>query len=295
MSDKSLTVIGATGYLSVPIVKRLNQRGVKIKAIVRDLSKAKELLPASVELVQGDVESVASLTQALKGTENLYIHLNTTTLDDSLPFYQEREGIQNIVTAAKENGIKQIMQIGGIDSLKKEFNLKGEYLKTNVIRDQGMDYIKASGIAYTFFHCSFFLDSFPLYLQEGVFNVVGQLDQYPLWFINTTDYADTIYAAIGNPEAFNKAYAVQGADSTDFKSAAEKFVSKFDPSAKVEQHSKEVIPMMGFPEEEAAFMEHIATVVEQLKEDFVAQDTWSQLHKPTMSIEEFSQSLVQSS
>lgn len=291
MQNKSLTVIGATGYLSVAIVKRLVEKGAQVKAVVRNMEKARELLPNSVELVYGDVGDRESLEKALEGTEQLYIHLNTTTLDQSLPFYEEREGVQNIVEAAKKNGVKQIMQISGIDTLKREFNLKGEWLKTNFIRSKGHEYIRESGIPFTFFHCSFFLDSFPLYVQDGLFAIIGELDKYPLWYINTRDYADMIYAAIGNPVAYNKAYPVQGKDSTDFKSAATRFMSVFNPEGTVEQYPKDAISMMGFPEEEEIFMEHIATVVEQLKEEFISQETWAELAEPQLSIEDFAATL----
>ena len=40
---KKITVIGATGNLAVPVIKELVAKGVQVKAIVRDIQKAKEL------------------------------------------------------------------------------------------------------------------------------------------------------------------------------------------------------------------------------------------------------------
>ncbi len=292
MQNKSLTVIGATGYLSVPIIHRLVEKGVKIRAIVRNIDKGKELLPESVELVHGDVEDRSSLEKALAGSEHVYIHLNTETLDTTLPFYQEREGVRNIVEASKVNGVKQILQIGGIEQVRKDFSVNGEYLQTSLIRDEGMQFVRDSGIAYTLFHCSFFLDSFPLWIEDGVFSVLGEVDKYPLWYINTTDYADTIYGAIANPAAYNKQFTVQGKEGTNFKSAAQRFMSVFNPAGKVEQYPIEAVGMMGLPEEAAEFMKHVSSFVEQLKEEFVSQDTWDQLSTPQLSIEEFAASLT---
>lgn len=172
-TTKALTVVGATGNLAVPVIHRLVEKGIQIKAVVRDPENAKELLPESVEIIYGDVKDVSSLNDAFQGTEHIYISLNTTSLNPELPFHTEREGVKNIVDAAKHNGVKQIMQIVGIDSLHEEFATKGMIYKTNLIRIPGMETIKKSGIPYTFYHCSFFLDSFPKFIQDKHFAIIG--------------------------------------------------------------------------------------------------------------------------
>jgi len=48
---------------------------------------------------------------------------------------------------------------------------------------------------------------------------------------------------------------------------------------------------MGLPPEEEAFMEHMLSYVEQLKEECVAEETWKELGEPHMTIETFAQFL----
>jgi uncharacterized protein YbjT (DUF2867 family) len=48
-------VAGATGETGRRIVQQLVEQGVEVRAMVRDLEKAKALLPGAVELVQGDL------------------------------------------------------------------------------------------------------------------------------------------------------------------------------------------------------------------------------------------------
>ena len=285
-TNKTLTIVGATGKLSVPIIHRLLETGTQIKAVVRNLEKAKKLLPEAVNLVYGDVEDVHSLKKAFQGTDHIYIHLNTTSLNPNLPFYSEREGVKNIVEAAKHNGVQQIMQIGGIESLHRDFAVEGMQLKTSLIRDQGMECIKESGIPYTFLFCSFFLDSFPLYIQDKQFAVIGDL-KHPVYFINTTILAQTIYRAIGNVNAYHQSFAVQGKEGIPFPEAAKRFVDVYDPEVTVENYPIAAIKAMGLPPEEEAFMEHIMTFVEQLKEEPVAEETWRILGEPDMNLEAF--------
>jgi uncharacterized protein YbjT (DUF2867 family) len=48
-------VVGATGQTGRRIVQELVKRNVPVRALVRDLQKAKEILPPEAELVVGDV------------------------------------------------------------------------------------------------------------------------------------------------------------------------------------------------------------------------------------------------
>jgi uncharacterized protein YbjT (DUF2867 family) len=289
-TQKHLTVIGATGYLAVPVIKSLLQRSVKIKAVVRDLSKAAKFLPAEVEIVRADVSDVQRLKTALQGSRAVYITLNTTSLDTELPFHAEREGVMNIVEAAKATGVTQLMQIVGIDCLHEEFAIDGMVYKTNLIREPGMAAICQSGIPYTFFHCSFFLDSFPVFIEEGIFAIMGNY-QHPVYYTNTTDLAKNIANAIDNPAAYNQAFAVQGKEGMNFVEAAKRFVAEYDPSVKVEVYPLETVRQLGYPKEQEIFMHHMLSYVEQLSENPVSDKTWQLLGEPEHSIANFARSL----
>lgn len=287
---KSLTVIGATGSLAVPVIKELMRKGVQVKAVVRDLDKARTLLPAEATLVQADVQDVHSLKKALQGSGAVYLSLNTTSLDPGLPFHTEREGIINVVEAAKSTGVSQIMQLAGIDLLHKEFAVEGMEYGTNVIRKPGMEAIRQSGIPYTFFHGSMFLDSIPGMIENSTFYVMGDF-KYPIYFTNTTDLATHIYHAIDNPQAYNQAFAVQGKEGVNFVEAAKRFVAAFDPEVKVEELPLETVRQLGFPQEQEDFMYHMLSYVEQLNEKNVSDKTWQLLGEPEQNIESFARSL----
>jgi uncharacterized protein YbjT (DUF2867 family) len=284
---KTITVIGATGNLAVPVIKELTSKGVKVKALVRDVEKAKELLPKAIDIVFGDVANKQSLREALQGTETIYLSLNTTSWDVDAPFHTEREGIINVVDVSKELGVKHIMQIVGIDLSNPEFATKGMTYKTNLIRIPAIDYLKKSRINYTYFHCSFFLDSFPIFIQDDEFAIIGD-HKHPMYYTNTSDLAENIFNAIGNKKAFNKAYTVQGKEGMSFPEAAKNFLSAYNPNIKVVELPMETIEHIGLPsKDDELFMEHMLTYVEQLKEKFVSENTWKELGEPKLSITDF--------
>ena len=86
-----------------------------------------------------------------------------------------------------------------------------------------MEYLKKSGLHYTFFHCSVFLDSFPAFIQGEEFAIIGD-HKYPVFFTNTIDLAENIYNAIDNETAYNKAFTVQGTEGLSFPEAAKRTV-----------------------------------------------------------------------
>ena len=289
---KEITIIGATGTLGSSITKELNNKGVRVKAVARDVVKAKELLPENVEIVYGDVSDKASLKEALAGSKTIYLNLNTTTWDENALFHPEREGIINVIDIGKNIGVKHVMQIVGIDLSNPEFATKGMVYNTNLIRKPAIEHMKKSGLNYTYFHCSVFLDSFPTFIQGEEFAIIGD-HKYPVFFTNTIDLADNIYNAIGNEKAYNQSFTVQGTEGISFPEAAKRFLSVYNPNIKVSEYPMETIKHIGLSsKEEEQFMEHMLTYVEQLKEEQVSESTWKVLGEPKLSIEEFVKTLL---
>ncbi|MEM9633526.1 MAG: NAD(P)H-binding protein [Pseudomonadota bacterium] len=287
---KKITIIGATGHLGHRVTAKLVERGVEVTAIVRDPALAKSKLPSEVRLAQGDVSDPASLTLALKGTGALYITLNTESLDTSLPFHTEREGVINVVAAAQEAGVQHIMQIAGVDTAYPEFSVEGMAYGTNAVRKGGIEAIKASGIPFTFFYCSFFLDSLPKFLMDNQLAVIGN-HVHPICFTNSSDLADLVFNAIGNDAAKNKEFAVQGQQAMTYTEAAKKFLAVYAPEAEVIELPMEAVGQMGLPEEQAAFIEHVLTFVQQLREEPVSAQTWEVLGAPKHTIASFAKEL----
>lgn len=59
---KLVLVAGATGGVGKRVVKRLQQRGFRVRALVRDSKRAQEILGKNVELVEGDITLAETLT-----------------------------------------------------------------------------------------------------------------------------------------------------------------------------------------------------------------------------------------
>ena len=68
-----ITVFGATGKTGQQVVRGLVERGVAVRAFVRDTEKAQALLPAGVEIVVGDLTDRDAVRRALTGVDKVYL------------------------------------------------------------------------------------------------------------------------------------------------------------------------------------------------------------------------------
>ncbi len=272
---RKLTVIGATGKLAVPIIKRLQENSVDVTAIVRDVAKAQSVLPTGVEILAADLSDKDSLQSALQGTEYLYLNLSAGKYEDD--FVPEIDGVRNVVEVAKKTPIKQILKISGIGALHPEFNVKGEIYEANKLRSVGHPILKESGIAYTIFHPSWFLNSLPWFIKDNKFMVYGK-DENPFYWTNTTDFADQLTAAIGNTQAYNREFAVQGNKALTFEQAGKCFLEITNPEIQIE---KQII------KKEMGAFGKLLSYYENFQEKFVADKTWALLGEPRTTLEEF--------
>jgi len=102
----TILVTGATGNVGRQVVEQLTKRGAKVRALVRDPSKAR--FPAGVEVVQGDLLDVDSVRSAFSGVSTLFL-LNGVVADE----YTQALIALNV---AREVGIERFVYLSVIHS-----------------------------------------------------------------------------------------------------------------------------------------------------------------------------------
>jgi uncharacterized protein YbjT (DUF2867 family) len=280
---KTIAVVGATGHLAIPVLNALLANGFQVKAVVRNPEKARALLPAPVEIVKAELTDVASLAAAFRKTDAVYINLSMEITRTDLPFNTEREGVQNIVEAAKLNGVQQILKIGALGSYPLATHVSTNTAQ-NTVRMQGHQIIAQSGIPFTIFHPSSFIDNLFWMMKNNKVRWIGKpVDHY---WTNTVDYARQVVAAIGNPKAMNQHYAIQGTERLSYLAIEDRLKKSFDPAFRIQATPVGMISFMGLFHARMKFVGQLFRYFENNPENFYGQQAWDDLGKPVVSVEE---------
>jgi uncharacterized protein YbjT (DUF2867 family) len=146
-----IAVLGATGRTGRHVLTELSNRGVRIRALSRNIEKAQSSVPGDYEWVYADVTKPKTLTLALQDVDIVISTIGSTEEDNSeLIDYQ---GSINFVDAAKESSVQHIIYMSSIGAGGAE-NFSTVIL--NLVTDKAMkwkslgeEYIRNSGINFT--------------------------------------------------------------------------------------------------------------------------------------------------
>jgi dihydroflavonol-4-reductase len=111
-------VTGATGKVGNAVARRLLERGDEVVALVRDPSKAREVLPEGVELARGDVTDAGSIRDAAAGADGVFNCMGL--FEQWLPRHTTFEdvnsiGALNVIAAARQAGVRRAVHTSTFD------------------------------------------------------------------------------------------------------------------------------------------------------------------------------------
>lgn len=286
-----IAFVGATGKLAVPVVEAISKSGYTVRALVRDEAKAKKALPESVELVRADLRQPDTLVQALQGQDAVYINLSTGTARIDLPWYEEREGVRDIVQAAKANGLRHIYKMGSAGTFPGRKQPGDPRLASDVVRLAGNRYIEESGVPYTIFDPTMFMDNIEHQLKGDSWQWLGDPRRGRFYWISSDDYAQQVLAAINRPSASKRHFFMQGPEPLTAQEVHDRFKAVYNPNLKLQSAPLFVVRVLGWFSPNMRYLADMFAYFEGVQETFGAQETWDELGRPAVNIEEYARRL----
>jgi nucleoside-diphosphate-sugar epimerase len=103
-------VTGATGFTGSRLVNRLVAQGERVRVLARSAVRAREILPASVEVVEGDIARPRVVEQAARGVTTVY-HLAAVYREAKHRHYRYREvnvdASRRLLDASVASGVRR--------------------------------------------------------------------------------------------------------------------------------------------------------------------------------------------
>jgi uncharacterized protein YbjT (DUF2867 family) len=140
-----ILITGGSGNVGKEVLKQIVPTGANVRAAFQTVTKA-AAAPSGVEIVTMDYNQPQTLQAALKGVEKVFLVGPPTP---NLPVL-ERKAIDEI----KRSGVRHVVKLsamGGRDAIFTRQHADSE------------DYIKSSGVAYTFLRPNGFMQNFITY------------------------------------------------------------------------------------------------------------------------------------
>ncbi len=122
MAQQNLALVtGANGHLGNNLVRLLIEKGVPVRASVRNLKNREPFTGLDCEVVQADITDKQSLKKALQGVETFYAvgaAFKLWAKDPKKEIYDVNlSGTKNMIEAAAEAGVKRIVYVSSVAAL----------------------------------------------------------------------------------------------------------------------------------------------------------------------------------
>jgi uncharacterized protein YbjT (DUF2867 family) len=146
-----ILITGASGNVGKEVLRQIAQAGVKVRAAFQSASKA-ATAPSGVEVVTMDYNQAQTVRAALKGVNRVFL---VGPPAPNLPAL-ERKAVDEI----KQSGVRQIVKLSALGGRESTFPRQ---------HADSEDYIKSSGVAYTFVRANGFMQNLVNY-NAGTIN-----------------------------------------------------------------------------------------------------------------------------
>jgi uncharacterized protein YbjT (DUF2867 family) len=215
-ADRRVLVTGATGRQGGAVVRHMLPKGWKLRAVTRDPGShaARALTQQGVEVVQGDLEDVASITRAAAGVYGIY------SIQDFWGVGARREVQQgkNMADAAKKADVKHLVysSVGGAERNTGIPHWESKWEVEKHIRSLGLP---ATVIRPAAFMEMYYVDQVEIGILKGKFADPIRADK-PYQTIATDDIGAFVALAFERPAEFiGKELEIAGSELTNPEAA----------------------------------------------------------------------------
>ncbi|GAB3988414.1 hypothetical protein GCM10028807_11020 [Spirosoma daeguense] len=236
------------------------------------------------------MRNVGTLVRALQGIDAVYLNLSVKQAESSFDFHTESEGLVNLIEAARQAGVQRIIYLSSI--IMRYQGMNDFRWWVFAIKQQAVRLIKESGIPYSIFYPSCFMESLNGTQRIGRFVLLVGKSEVKPWYISARDYGQQVVRALQiAQENGNQGYVVQGPEAITQHEAAKRFVVAYPREKLYVVTAPAALMKLGRAfTAQANYGWHITEALNNYPEVFEAQKTWSDLGKPQTTIEQFAQS-----
>ncbi len=247
--EAKILVAGATGTNGRELLKKLSAEKVYAKAMVRSKEKAVDVQSEFVELVEADLNDMASIKSAMEDIAKAYIV--TAVSEKAVDYYE------TFFEAAKQTGVEHIVKFSGYGA---DSNANSEILRQHAESD---NLLIQSGLTYTIIRPNSFYQN--ILLQSRQIKARGKFSlpmaQAKQSLIDVRDIAEATFKILTEEGHENKVYDFTGPEALSFSDVAMIFSDELGKPVKYIPGTREAteqgLKAFGLPEWDARALAEI--------------------------------------
>jgi uncharacterized protein YbjT (DUF2867 family) len=198
-TPSTILITGATGTVSTGLISALEQQpGVRLRALVRDESKATGLRARGIEVVRGDLDDASTLGPAFAGVDALWLL--------TVPGPRAPENSMNAVWAARQAGVRRVVRMSAIGAAPDAPTRNG---RLHALSDHEL---MVSGLQWTILKPHFFMQNLlgsARSIREGA--LYYAFGEGRLGMVDTRDVGEFAARVLTAPEGHaGKTYTLSG-------------------------------------------------------------------------------------
>ena len=274
---------GGTGMIGSAVVAQLLKDGHEIRVLTRRAGKVYAKFGESVETMEGDVANLQNAEAAVEGMDVVFSALSAPPGKRNINSV-EYGGNITLIEACKLKRVKRFVYIS---------ILNAEYLAgvpRFFVKYRVEEELKISGLTYTIFRPTLFMESLPSMIDKGKAVIYGDQPN-PISFIAVADFAKMVSVSLGKLECHDKIFDVLGPEKLTFDDVLGSYKRVRRPNLKIEHISLMWGKVLGYlmlttkPE----LREHVAMMneFEQTPESGDTSVTFTLLPQPTTPFQEW--------
>jgi uncharacterized protein YbjT (DUF2867 family) len=217
-------ITGATGDVGSRVVSHLLKRNISPRVLVRNEAKARILFGDRVDVFVGDLAEPASMRDALKGAETIYL----VNVGPEIPRRDQAAAL-----LAKEEGVKRILKLSSLDV--------EHGLAIGAWHEKGEAAIRAVGVPFTFLRPTGFMSNLLAWAHsiktEKIVKSSTADGRRP--FIHSEDIAAVSAEALVSASYVGQSLSITGPDSLTFGEATATIAKAIGESLKYQAISDE--------------------------------------------------------
>jgi uncharacterized protein YbjT (DUF2867 family) len=258
-----ILVIGASGLLAGPVIRKLDEAGFELKLFSRTVNPS--MFVNEYDMLQGDLFNPSDLEKAVQGCDA--IHITISTNDDV-------KATGAILNAAVKNQIQRISMISGCTVAEENrwFSFIDQKFKAEQL-------IRQSGIPYYIFRPTWFFESLGMMVRNGKATILGKQTERYHW-VAADDLGEMVASAYQQEGTGNGIHFVYGPEQYTTKEILEMYCRELHPEIqKVSETPIPVLKMIAFltGNKQLKFAASLFSYFEKVKEPVIPAEDLDKL------------------